>query len=72
MPTAVVMLVAVIVPVMSVLAIWSLFLGLRDLEQSSDDLVELRRRAPSTRPTNGGPHEHPFHGPQPADGNDAA
>jgi hypothetical protein len=50
MPTAVVVLVAVIVPVISVLAVWSLFFGLRDLEQSSDDLVELRQRAPGTRP----------------------
>jgi hypothetical protein len=50
MPTPVVVLVAMIVPVMSVLAVWGLFLGLRDLEQSSDDLVELRRHAPSTRP----------------------
>jgi phosphotransferase system glucose/maltose/N-acetylglucosamine-specific IIC component len=50
MPTAVVVLVAVIVPVISVLTVWGLFLGLRDLEQSSDDLVELRQRAPSARP----------------------
>ena len=50
MPSAAVVLVAVIVPVLSVLAVWRLFIGLRDLERSSDDLVELRQRAPGTQP----------------------
>ncbi len=43
MPTPTALLVAVIVPVMTLLALWRLSVGLRDLEQTADELVELRR-----------------------------
>jgi hypothetical protein len=49
MPTPVVLLVAVIVPVMTVVALWRLFVGLWDLEQTADELVELRQRGPGMR-----------------------
>ena len=43
MPTPTVLLVAVIVPVATLLALRRLSVGLRDLEQTADELVELRR-----------------------------
>jgi hypothetical protein len=49
MPAPLVLLVAVIVPVMTGLALWGLFVGLRDLERTADELVELRQHTPGTR-----------------------